>query len=134
MQSLEHLWDEKWGCTDASYNSLLKSFGHENLLQVDDNDYQGDSRVLFRDGDKYGYLMFGWGSCSGCDALQGCSTLQQVYDLRDQLHRSMYWGTRDEMLAFFKTRDWETKYEWRAEETKRFVAEAIQILENSTAA
>ena len=52
----------------TTYRDLIASMGVENLLQVDDNDYQGDSRILVRDYHRYGLLLFGWGSCSGCDA------------------------------------------------------------------
>ena len=49
----------------GDYQPLLESFEYDILLQIDDNDYQGDSRLLFKDGDRFGILTFGWGSCSG---------------------------------------------------------------------
>lgn len=47
--------------SEEDYVPLLQSFGYEILLQVDEDDYQGDSIVIFRDTDsaRYGYLMFG---------------------------------------------------------------------------
>lgn len=55
----------------SSYQPIMDSFGNI-ILQVDDNDYQGDSRLLYREDDRIGFLQFGWGSCSGCDSLQAC--------------------------------------------------------------
>ena len=55
----------------TDYTSILNQFGYI-VIKVDDDDYQGDSRVLYEGyKDEVGYLQFGWGSCSGCDALQG---------------------------------------------------------------
>ena len=43
------------------YTPLLESLGCDICLQVDDDNYQGDSRVLFRSGNRWGILIFGWG-------------------------------------------------------------------------
>ena len=67
----------------CDYRPMIDSFGYEILLQVDDKDYQGDSRLLFRDVSRYGILIFGWGSCSGCDSLQACESLEDVEKLRN---------------------------------------------------
>ena len=53
----------------GDYSPILLSFDAEIVLAADDQDYQGDSYVLYRRGDSFGVLIFGWGSCSGCDAL-----------------------------------------------------------------
>ena len=96
---------------------------------MDDDDYQGDSRVLFRDGERYGVLIFGWGSCSGCDALQACDTYEEVDDLRHQLEGEIVWGTREETLAYIKGKDWAGTFIWHADETKEFLDEAVKLLE-----
>lgn len=112
-----------------NYDRLLSSMGYEIVLQVDDKDYQGDSRVLYRDGDRYGLLVFGWGSCSGCDALYACSNLEEVDTLRTDLHDQIIWkDNRDEMREFIANRDWEAQYSWHAEETRDFVAKALELL------
>lgn len=54
------------------YKPIVNSFG-KIIIQVNDGDYQEDSYILLEDDGRYGYLSFGWGSCSGCDALQACS-------------------------------------------------------------
>ena len=105
----------------GSYQPILDSFG-KILVQVDDNDYQGDSRVLYKNGNKYGWLQFGWGSCSGCDSLQACSTIKEIQELIDDLYRSIKWfNTKKQLLDFFKNHDWEGDYSGRSNEQKDFI-------------
>jgi len=109
----------------SDYRPLLESLGHEILLQVDDQDYQGDSRLLFRHGDRIGYLHFGWGSCSGCDALQACETYAQIEALRTELDGAInWWPSAGEALAWFESHDWEGDHTYHYEEQQRFVSMA----------
>lgn len=64
----------------SGYQLIIEEFGNI-LVQVDDQDYQGDSRILYENNGQYGYLKFGWGSCSGCDALQGCDSVLELDEL-----------------------------------------------------
>ena len=115
----------------GDYEPLLRSFGHEILLKIDDDDYQGDSRLILKDGERYGLLIFGWGSCSGCDALQACESYEDISKLRNQLQSQIIWKeSPSEMLTFLKDRDWKKEYSWRDGKTKDFVAQAIALLEN----
>src|SRR5262249_9459299 len=72
----------------SCYEPMIAAFGRF-IVGADDADYQGDSYRLIADGDepgqRYGMLIFGWGSCSGCDALQACSSVQEVQELMDRL-------------------------------------------------
>ena len=113
----------------GDYTPLLDSMGYETLLSVDDSDSQGDSRLILRDGARYGVLIFGWGSCSGCDALQGCSSMKEIDDLRTSLRDSVKWfEPKAECLHYFETHDWEGDYCWHADETRQFVREGKQLL------
>ena len=115
-----------FGFSVGDYTPLLESFGYTKLLQVDDNDWQGDSRLLYQDGNRYGVLTFGWGSCSGCDALQGCSTYEEVDTLRTNLHNSIIWRDgKTEMLTYMREHDWQGDYNYSPE----FIEKAITILE-----
>lgn len=113
-----------------SYDTLIESFEHEVLLEKEDDDYQGDSYFLFRDGSHHGFLVFGWGSCSGCDALQGCDeNLEEVTQLRDQLYQSIQWfDTADALLFYLLNNDWEVKFYGRKEAFRQFLNEAIALL------
>jgi hypothetical protein len=118
--------DRDFFCPPGDYYPMLESFGNI-VLQVDD-DYQGDSRVLYQDGENFGYLVFGWGSCSGCDALQGCNSIKDLDNLIEGMESGIQWKSRLEMEEYFKTRDWDNDYHGRSEETKKFVAKALEIL------
>lgn len=109
----------------SSYGPMLDEFG-QILLQVDDGDYQGDSRVMYYKGGQFGYLIFGWGSCSGCDRLQGCSDIVEVQNLMDELDNDIQWfASLDEIKHHFKTKDWELDHAWHAEETKDFIEQVL---------
>jgi hypothetical protein len=109
------------------YSPILESFG-TIALRVDDNDYQGDSRVLYQAGETFGLLIFGWGSCSGCDALQACESPEEVDGLIQRLNDQVRWLPRAEMLAYFEAHDWEGDYCWHSEETREFVEKALALL------
>jgi hypothetical protein len=111
------------------YDELLKSFGHEVVLKVDERNYQGDSWVIFRDGGRYGYLCFGWGSCSGCDALQACQNEEDVEELRQKLRSDTRWfDDAEACLDFFYGHDWEGDHVWHAEEFHSFLDRAKTLL------
>jgi len=135
MKSIQECYPELWEqdsddwWAPCNYQPILDSFGYKILIQVDDSDYQGDSRVLYRDGDRYGYLQFGWGSCSGCDALQACSSVGEVESLQHQLHRAIRWfGSKDECLKFFQDHDWEGEYSWHEDGQREFIQKVICLL------
>jgi hypothetical protein len=81
---------EEGPCSFYEYDPIIRSFGAV-LVQVEDDDWSGDTRVLLRNGDRYGFLVIGWGSCSGCDALQGCSTFAEVDELINQIEGDIKW-------------------------------------------
>ena len=108
------------------YGELLKPIG-DIVLKIDQDEYQGYSWVLFRDGDLFGYLQFGWGSCSGCDALQACESKEEEDNLRTELATAVRWGTASETAAYLRTID--PSVSWGEEEMRRFVAEALAVLE-----
>lgn len=111
-----------------SYEDLINSFGHEVLLQKDSGDYQGDSWFLLKNGDQYGLLTFGWGSCSGCDALQACDSYKEVVELQSELWNSIQWFDNKEATLFYlRTKDF--SLEWSPEDHIAFQKEAIAILE-----
>ena len=127
----EYASDEKeWGyfCSPSNYQPILDEFG-EILVQVDDEDSAGDSRVLYRDDSRFGWLQFGWGSCSGSDALQGCSNMKEVQELIDSLQSEIEWfDSQEEAIKFFETHDWEGDYSWREDKQKEFVQRSLGIL------
>ncbi len=115
----------------SDYQPIVDHFGTV-VLQVEEEDYQGDTWVLYDDtGKGFGYLQFGWGSCSGCDALQGCDSYAEIGELIQQLEGSIRWAPRAELLKFFNEHDWQGDYSWREDELKTFVKDAIAYLESA---
>jgi len=116
-----------WG--PNNYQPMLDSFG-TIVIQVDDNNYQGDSRVLYQSGSMFGWLQFGWGSCSGCDALQACENIEEVQELMNELQNSIKWFfDKEEAIEFFETHDWKGDYSyWNNGEQKVFIDKVLKFL------
>lgn len=128
MKTIEELLTEgKYG---PSYEDLYTSVDLEIILKTDAGDYQGDSFLLLKDTkDRYGYAEFGWGSCSGCDSLQGCSSPKEYEELRQELINGIIWrDSADEMLDFFYNRDWEGQWSSNKEEHEGFRKEVVEYL------
>lgn len=114
---------------ECNYDPIVNHFG-KVILRSDDEDYQGDTRVLYQFGEEYGYLIFGWGSCSGCDALQACCNYEElnilIEDLRNNIKR---FPNKESALKHFKEYDWEGNCPCSYYgETKEWIAKCIEIL------
>lgn len=75
----------------CSYADVALSFCNSTELWEEDGDYQGSSHALIRKNDSWAYLTFSWGSCSFCDALQSCESVQELEDLAASLESSCRW-------------------------------------------
>jgi hypothetical protein len=95
---------------EGSYSGLVESANLEILVDESDDDYQGDSMYLVRDKDtgQFGFITFGWGSCSGCDALQACDTVKDLEELRDSLVDGVAWNTLKAVTGEIQAKDWST--------------------------
>jgi len=110
------------------YEPLIAHFGTV-AIQVSDEDFNGDTRILYADtGKGFGYLQFGWGSCSGNDALRACQTYRELAKLIDELASRIRWVPAEEMLRFFVEHDWEGDYSWQSWQQKQFVDSVISFL------
>lgn len=99
------------GCYGPSdYTPIIEHCGTV-IERHDDENYQGDTRVLLLKDGRFGYLEIGWGSCSGCDALQGCGSWGQLQELIDAITASVRWfDSKQDALDWFKQHDWEGDY------------------------
>ena len=123
MKNADEIYDNSWGWWD--YQPMLNEFG-DILLQKDEQNYQGDSFLIYEKDGKYGYLTFGWGSCSGCDALQGCGDINEVQELMDQLYSQIRWfDSLKELKEYFSTKDWSLDYGWCYDDFKDFINKVI---------
>lgn len=89
-----------------SWEWLVESWGYQIDFQEVIGSYQGDFVFGLRDGDRYGFVVIGYGSCSGCDALEaavyserwsvpaGAEWLEfpEVKYLSDQMKASVRWS------------------------------------------
>lgn len=74
----------------CDYTPIIQYFGHI-IVEIEERGYQGDTFVLLGKDDRYGLLIFGWGSCSGCDALQACKNYEQIDTLITELENQIFW-------------------------------------------
>lgn len=72
------------------YMAIVNLIG-KPLVRTGDGSYQGTMFVLLAANGSHGFLKFGWGSCSGCDALQSCDSYKSLGDLMSNLMRSVEW-------------------------------------------
>lgn len=107
MKTARELYEGYWD----DYQPMLDEFG-EILVQVDDNDYQGDSFLIYRNNSQYGLLTFGWGSCSGCDALQACDNINEVQELMNSLYDSITWFNSLQELKDYISNDDIIELKW----------------------
>ena len=85
------------------YEAIIKSFGGTATCEWF-GDYQGDIGVIITDGSSVGWLVIGYGSCSGCDAFEAVSpwcshgddpcdcNWSGVQELRDSLFSQIKWN------------------------------------------
>lgn len=111
----------------GDYTPIVNAIG-TRILRVDQENWQGDTWVLYRDNGRWGYLCFGWGSCSGCDALQACSTYAELQSLANDIEASVQWKPLAEMREWFQTHDFEGDWAWTYDEFQKFVRRAREVL------
>jgi hypothetical protein len=91
------------------YEDLIQQFAQIEIMVALGEAYEGDAHLLLKslDGKRLGFLYYGWGSCSGCDAFEACYSPEDFWNLRCDLERSVQWfDTPAELRAFLEARDW----------------------------
>lgn len=100
----KEIWEDH-----PSYDAIVQSFG-TIICEAHTQDWQGDSLYALKDlaASTYGFLCFGWGSCSGCDALEACNTAEDLQELMDDLLSSIIpFDDKESLCTFLKEHDWE---------------------------
>jgi hypothetical protein len=111
------------------YESLIETAGVGVVDSVHSGDYQGDLYMIVERDGKYGYVVTGYGSCSGCDAYEAARdddvysenwedrydlTLAQIIErkpegelvqLRDSILRNVKWVDNQADLAVLLAED-----------------------------
>lgn len=113
----------------TDYTPILNYFG-DIIYRYDQPDYQGDTYAIIKNQDnKIGYICFGWGSCSGCDRLQGCNNYEELAELIETLENTIIWKNDPaEMLEWLNNRDWKGEFVWHNENLNIFLNNACEHL------
>lgn len=101
----------EYGRVYCGWDGLIEAAGFTIVHSFDLGDYQGESFYALRAGDRFGFLELSYGSCSGCDALQGACDdgAQDVINLAAETLGSIIWHkSRTDLISFLRERDWET--------------------------
>jgi hypothetical protein len=91
----------------SSYEEIVWDFGAEVTDTETLGSYQGDLLFLLRDGEQFGFLVVGYGSCSGCDSLEAAGeNVEKVQALADGLFNGIHWEpTAAAMVEYLRRRD-----------------------------
>lgn len=102
------------------------------ILEEGGDDWQGTMYVLLSDGDRYGFVDIGYGSCSYCDALQGAMDEgpAAVERLHESTRESVQWqDTLEDFWQWWQDRDWETQWFTHSREWQTFRRRAEAFIE-----
>lgn len=113
---------------NGGYSEIVESWGYAIAAKARLGDYQGDHLYLLRDNDQYGLLTVGYGSCSGCDALEGCDTHEEVENLRASMHSSIQWKSADETRDYLLTLDCAAKFYGEDTDALAFVNQSLSLI------
>lgn len=92
------------------YQEMMTNSGYNVLAWETFGDYQGDYAAVLSNGMDYGFTVIGYGSCSGCDALEGCDTQEEYDTLMESVRNNIFWGNqydvRNKILNSFDDNNW----------------------------
>ena len=116
------------------YDDLVGELG-DIIHSVRESGWQGDTWYILQSGDRCGYLSVGWGSCSGCDALEGADTWEEVNELQDEFRGSIHWEDGpDGLLRWMQEHDWGGDYTASSRDHAIFIRDALELLKGLCAA
>lgn len=119
---MKHVDYSSWNCVRLGYYSIASKLGDELLIYESDEDYSGSTFALLRSGARFGYLEFGWGSCSGCDAAEAAESYADWKSLFESLRDGILWfDSLQAFLSWANERDWEVQWSWH-DGARKFLA------------
>jgi hypothetical protein len=117
----------------SGYEDLIEKRGKVKIIaSASDEDYQGDTLLLVQGKKGFGLLIFGWGSCSGCDAYEaadyGDDANKQLKELGDELVQGIQWFDTIEAAEDYITtgKDWEGTW-LRSDTIERFKTAVVTL-------
>ena len=95
----------------SSYGPMIESMAEEVLVRKRIGSYQGDELALLKDNNRYGILIFGFGSCTVCDSLLSCNSYEEVNDLRQRLYNNIKWRpSKEAIIDYLEEKNWDNEY------------------------
>ncbi len=92
------------------YREMLEAEEVEILAWETFGDWSGDYAVVVKRNELLGFLVIGYGSCSGCDALEGCDTKEEYDALMLSVLSNISWGgpdfIRSKITNLFDDNNW----------------------------
>ena len=118
---------------EYSYGAMVASWGYEILDMEPFGEYHGDYAVLLQDGNRYGWLTFGYGSCSGCDTMEyldyGGGTEKEYIEFAEQVRNEIKWDSARGLADWLSdTEIQEGKYSWHEDGYPEYVKAAVEKL------
>lgn len=105
---------------DFDYGPIDLALG-EHLVNVRDDDYQGDTRILLRSPEgKFAIYTYSWGSCHGCDFAQACGSVQEMLDYANAAYDNLKWSDRNGVLAELSGMA-KDDFGWHDKDTEEFI-------------
>lgn len=111
------------------WNKLLTTFPVEILVHEADPVEAADL-VLWRSVEgPYGFVSFGYGSCSQCDELEACSTYAEVAKVRKEMWERVHWEDNAcNMFSWMYARDWKLQWYGHVPHAGKFITRSAEIL------
>lgn len=111
------------------YIALIKDAGLDVIDYLAMGGYQGDLIVIVKKADKFGMIVTGYGSCSGCDVLQACyNNKKKLKQLQKELCDKVIWKDITPFITYLKKKDWRSEYYYGEQELPPFIAHVIENL------
>lgn len=128
------------------YEEGLKKLGYKIIAFECFGDWQGDYFAVVEKDNKIGYVIIGYGSCSGCDSLMACNwpswisetndedfqyADKQIRELFSDIEKSIRWGNPSELIRdLLRGNRWSNNIQWYKEdkgfkESRKKLVEAL---------
>lgn len=116
--------------SESDYEPIINNIGNPAVIKQI-GDYQGDYLILYDfSDDNYGFLTFGFGSCTVCDALQSCESTEEIQELMDNIYNSIVrFNSKHEVIYFLNNHDWQGDWYWDTVDKDEFINSCIKYLD-----
>lgn len=117
-----------------SYSAIVEAWGYEIVDRATFGSYQGDYVYLLKSGGQYGWIVIGYGSCSGCDHLEALSDYNDrwndaVLTYAEELRMRVQWFNAKGLVEYL-TNEYlqEGQWSWHEDGYRNFVGGVVSGL------